>query len=325
MENTILEVKDLKKYFPVAKGTFSKANEFIKAVDGVNFSIAEGETFGLIGESGCGKTTVGKLVTRLHTADSGQILFNGQDITKLNRKEMLPIYKDMQIIFQDPYGSLNPRMTVETLVSEPMIRNKVAERKNVRDEVVGLLNMVGLSSEDLSKYPHEFSGGQRQRIVVARALSVKPKLLICDEPVSALDVSVQAQVLNLLKDIQEKLNISYLFIAHGMPVVRHISDRVGIMYMGKLVEIADAESVFESAVHPYTKALMSAVPIADPERKKERIVLNGEIPSPINLPSGCRFHTRCLHCTKQCIEKEPELQEIQPGHFVACFNWDKNN
>lgn len=318
MEKLLLEVKNLKKYFPVKKSLIKRDVEYVKAVDDVSFQIHEGETFGLIGESGCGKTTVGKLVMRLYNSIDGQILFNGQDITHLKRSEMMPVRRNIQMVFQDPYGSLNPRMTVEELVWEPMLCHKIVTRQYARDEVASLLEMVGLSCEDMNKYPHEFSGGQRQRIVIARALSLRPKLLICDEPVSALDVSVQAQVLNLLDDIQQKLGIAYLFVAHGMPVIKHISDRIGIMYMGKLVEIADANTVFESAMHPYTKALMSAVPIPDPDKKKNRIMLNGEIPSPICLPTGCRFRTRCAHCMDVCAQIEPELRETASGHFLAC-------
>lgn len=323
MNRVLLDVQELKKYFPIRHGIFSRNKGYVKAVDNVSFQIHEGETFALIGESGCGKTTVGKLVMRLLEPTAGSIVFDGRDITHLKRKEMMDIRRKMQIIFQDPYGSLNPRMTVEELVREPMLHHQMIKHQDARAEVIRLLSMVGLSADDLSKYPHEFSGGQRQRIVIARALSLKPHLLICDEPVSALDVSVQAQVLNLLDDIQKELGIAYLFIAHGMPVIKHISDRVGIMYLGKLVEVADVDSVFGSALHPYTKALMSAVPIPDPDAPKHHVALRGEIPSPIDLPSGCRFHSRCPQCMEKCVHEEPRMLELKPGHFIACHLYNE--
>ena len=323
MSRMLLDVQNLKKHFPIKNGIFSRTKGYVKAVDGVSFQIHEGETFALIGESGCGKTTVGKMVMRLLEPTEGSIVFDGRDITHLKRKEMMEVRRNVQIIFQDPYGSLNPRMTVEELVREPMLHHRMIKAQDARAQVTQLLSMVGLGADDLSKYPHEFSGGQRQRIVIARALSLKPQLLICDEPVSALDVSVQAQVLNLLDDIQKELGIAYLFIAHGMPVIKHISDRVGIMYLGKLVEVADVDSVFESALHPYTKALMSAVPIPDPDAPKHHVALKGEIPSPIDIPSGCRFHSRCPQCMARCAQEEPTMRQIRPGHFIACHLYDE--
>jgi len=314
----LLEVKNLKKYFNVTKGLFKRSVSHVKAVDGIDFAIGKGETFGLVGESGCGKTTVGKLILRLVSADDGEILFKGQDILSIPRQEMLGYRKHIQMVFQDPYGSLNPRMTVEELIREPMLKHKTIARQDARSRVAELLGMVGMNPGDMRKYPHEFSGGQRQRIVVARTLSLNPSLIVCDEPVSALDVSVQAQVLNLLDDLQNQFNISYLFIAHGMPVVKHISDRVGVMYMGKLVEVADADEIFKNCVHPYTKALMSAVPIPDPDAGHKRVILEGEVPNPINIPDGCRFHLRCSYCMERCKKEEPALKKVSPGHLLAC-------
>lgn len=324
MADVLLEVQNLKKYFPVGKRLFGRTENCVKAVDDVSFTIKTGETLGLIGESGCGKTTVGKLVMNLYSADSGKIFFEGDDITHLGKKEMMAVRQRMQMVFQDPYGSLNPRMTVRQLVQEPMLCHKILARGDSLNRTIELLEMVGLRAEDLNKYPHEFSGGQRQRIVIARALSLNPKLLICDEPVSALDVSIQAQVLNLMKEIQKKYGIAYLFVAHGMPVIRHISDRVGIMYMGRLVEVASTAQVFANTLHPYAQALISAVPVPDPTRKKKRIVLEGEVPSPIHLPSGCRFHTRCAHCMEKCRQQAPSLREYVPGHFVACHLYNED-
>lgn len=314
----LIEVKNLKKYFPVRTGAISFATQYVKAVDDISFEIGKGETFGLVGESGCGKTTVGNLILRLTSADSGQILINGKDILSLNSKDMFEHRRNMQMIFQDPYGSLNPRMTVGDLIREPILCHKLMGRKQARERVVELLEMVGMNSEDMRKYPHEFSGGQRQRIVIARALSLNPSLLVCDEPVSALDVSVQAQVLNLLSDLQKQFNISYLFIAHGMPVVKHISKRVGVMYMGKLVEVSSSSEIFENCLHPYTHALMSAVPIPEPHHKKTRVLLGGEVPSPIDVPLGCRFHPRCAYCTERCKKETPELKMVAPDHMLAC-------
>lgn len=314
----LLEVRDLKKYFPVTGGFLKKTVGWVKAVDGVDLTIGAGETFGLVGESGCGKTTVGKLVLRLIEATSGDIRFQGRNIRDLDKKELRALRKEMQIIFQDPYGSLNPRMNIGDIVAEPLRWHRLVDESQVNGRVCKLLDMVGLNGKDISKYPHEFSGGQRQRIVIARALAVQPKLIVCDEPVSALDVSVQAQILNLLKDLQEQLGMAYLFVAHGMPAVRFMSDRIGVMYLGKLVEVADGEALFEEQLHPYTKALMSAIPVADPDRVSKRTVLNGDVPSPVHLPKGCRFQTRCCCVCDRCRIEEPPLRQVRPGRLVAC-------
>jgi oligopeptide/dipeptide ABC transporter ATP-binding protein len=322
----LLEVKNLKKYFPVTRGLFKKAVQHIRAVDGVSFTIGAGETFGLVGESGCGKTTVGKLVLRLREANEGELLFDGKDIRNLIGQELLHIRRNMQIIFQDPYGSLNPRMTVADILGEPMIKHRLVRRgAECGDRVRQLLGTVGLNIKDEYKYPHEFSGGQRQRIVIARALALNPKLIVCDEPVSALDVSIQAQILNLLQELQIRYGVAYLFIAHGMAVVKHISHKVGVMYLGKLVEIADSSIIFDRCVHPYTKALMSSIPIPDPVRHRNRIILQGELPNPINPPQGCKFHPRCRHAREQCRQEEPELREISGGHFTSCHFSNKIN
>ena len=314
----LLEVRDLKKYFPVTGGFLKKTVGWVKAVDGVDLTIGAGETFGLVGESGCGKTTVGKLVLRLIEATSGDIRFQGRNIRDLDKKELRALRKEMQIIFQDPYGSLNPRMNIGDIVAEPLRWHRLVDESQVNGRVCKLLDMVGLNGKDMSIYPHEFSGGQRQRIVIARALAVQPKLIVCDEPVSALDVSVQAQILNLLKDLQEQLGMAYLFVAHGMPAVRFMSDRIGVMYLGKLVEVADGEALFEEQLHPYTKALMSAIPVADPDRVSKRTVLSGDVPSPVHLPKGCRFQTRCCCVCDRCRIEEPPLRQVRPGRLVAC-------
>lgn len=319
----LLRVNDLKKYFPVTKGILKREVASVKAVDGVSFVIHAGETFGLVGESGCGKTTVGKMVLRLLDATDGEILFDGRDLRKLSKSEMREMRKEIQIIFQDPYGSLNPRMTVYEIIAEPIKKHKLASGEEVTKRVVDLLNRVGLNEREMRKYPHEFSGGQRQRICIARALAVNPRLIVCDEPVSALDVSVQSQILNLLKDLQRDLGVAYLFIAHGMPVVRHMSDRVGVMYLGKLVEVADCNELFSDPLHPYSKALISAIPVADPDHKPQRIVLEGDVPNPINLNPGCRFYSRCPSACERCKVDPPQLREVHPGHYVACHFAEK--
>jgi oligopeptide/dipeptide ABC transporter ATP-binding protein len=314
----LLEVRHLKKYFPIRKGLLKKTIGYIKAVDDVSFEVARGETFGLVGESGCGKTTVGKTVLRLLEATDGEVLLEGEDICKLNKEELRKKRRDMQIVFQDPYGSLNPRMTIEAIIAEPIKEHKLASGAEVTEQVEQLMHDVGLNTKEMKKYPHEFSGGQRQRVAIARALAVSPKLIVCDEPVSALDVSIQAQILNLLHDIQEKKGVAYLFIAHGMPAVKFMSHNVGVMYMGQLVEVAPAKKLFAKQLHPYSIALISAVPIANPEKKSNRIILNGEIPDLRSLPSGCRFSTRCSYACERCVNETPQLQEVLPEHFVAC-------
>lgn len=318
LTDSLLEVVDLKKHFPIYGGVFSRIVGYVYAVDGVSFKVKKGETFGLVGESGCGKTTAGRVILRLTPATSGKVLFDGQDVFALSPGQMRRLRREMQIIFQDPYASLNPRMTVGEIVGEPLEIHGVARGKAKHERVQDLLNVVGLQPSDARRYPHEFSGGQRQRIGIARALALQPKLIICDEPVSALDVSIQSQILNLLDDLQDQFGLTYVFIAHGLHVIKHVSDRVGVMYLGKLVEVAQADELFDSPYHPYTEALLSAIPVPNPEIRKERIVLEGDVPSPINPPSGCRFHTRCRYAQDICREQEPPLREIGGGRTVAC-------
>jgi oligopeptide transport system ATP-binding protein len=322
----LIEVVDLFKYFPVTHGVFSRHVADVKAVDGVSFGINRGETLGLVGESGSGKTTLGRCVLRLLEPTGGNVVFAGQDITHIKRQPMRSLRKQMQIIFQDPYASLNPRMTVGDIVAEPLIIHRLARGKEVDARVHELLRTVGLSPYHANRYPHEFSGGQRQRIGVARALAVNPKFIVADEPVSALDVSIQAQVVNLLQDLQDQLELTYLFIAHDLSVVRHISDRVAVMYVGKIVEIADRDALYNRPLHPYTQSLLSAIPIPDPrvELRRERIILQGDIPSPLNPPSGCRFHTRCPIAYDRCITEVPELLNYN-GHQVACHKVQELN
>ncbi|HST19998.1 MAG TPA: dipeptide ABC transporter ATP-binding protein [Blastocatellia bacterium] len=320
MNNGILvEVKKLKKHFPTGDGLFGAGGDTVKAVDDVSFTIRRGETFGLVGESGCGKSTTGRCMLRLIEPTSGEVWFDGQDLLSLDSKELRGLRREMQIIFQDPYSSLNPRMQVGEIIAEPLVIHRVGNRNKRRDRVAELLGLVGLKPEHAYRYPHEFSGGQRQRIGIARALALNPKFIVCDEPVSALDVSVQAQVVNLLQDLQERLGLTYLFISHGLSVVEHISTRVGIMYLGKLVEVASSEEIFHNPLHPYTKALLSAIPVPDPDAHRERLPLTGEIPTAISPPSGCRFRTRCPMVEPRCAENEPQLVEVSPGHFVACM------
>lgn len=316
-ENALLEIKNLSRFFTVKKGFFSTTKSIVKAVDDVSFSIKKGETLGLVGESGCGKTTTGRTIIRLFEPTSGEIYFDGKNITNV---EMKPLRKRIQMIFQDPYASLNPRMTVGDIVGEPMEIHNLEKGEDRKDKVYKLLDMVGLCKEHSSRYPHEFSGGQRQRIGIARALAVQPEVIICDEPISALDVSIQAQIVNMLEDLQKELGLTYLFIAHDLSMVKHISNRVGVMYLGKLIELADSDELYANPLHPYTQALLSAIPIADPaeSRNRKRIILEGDVPSPINPPSGCRFRTRCRYAMKKCEEVEPEFKEAAPGHFCAC-------
>jgi len=315
---TLLEVKNLKKHFPIKGGILSKTIGYVYAVDDVSFILHRGETLGLVGESGCGKSTTGRTILRLIEPTAGAIEFEGQNITELDKGDMRALRREMQIIFQDPYASLNPRMTVGSIIGEPLEIHKIAKGAEKEDQVASLLQKVGLRAEDMRKYPHEFSGGQRQRIGIARALGLNPKLIVCDEPVSALDVSIQAQVINLLGDLQEEFGLSYLFIAHNLNVVEHISNRVAVMYLGKIVELASDEALYNNPQHPYTEALLSAVPISDPTAQKKRIILEGDVPSPINPPSGCHFHTRCPYKEKICEEIEPEFKDIGGGHWVAC-------
>ncbi len=319
MAEMLLEIRNLVKHFPTTKGIiFSKQVGAVKAVDGISFFINQGETLGLVGESGCGKSTTGRLILRLIEATSGEVLFDGRNILELGREQMRGLRRDMQIVFQDPYASLNPRMTVGDIVGEPMEIHNIACGRAKDEKVQELLHVVGLASYHARRYPHEFSGGQRQRIGIARALAVNPKLIICDEPVSALDVSIQAQVINLLQALQREFGLSYLFIAHDLSVVKHISDRVAVMYLGKIVELADKHELYNNPQHPYTKALLSAVPIPDPTKKKTRIILEGDVPSPVNPPSGCRFHTRCGYAQEICSAKDPEFVNIGDHHYVAC-------
>ena len=315
----LLEVRNLRKYYPVTKGfIFQRQVGAVKAVDDLSFFIRKGETLGLVGESGCGKTTTGRVILRLQEPTQGEALFEGRDIFKLRKEELRRLRRDMQIIFQDPYSSLNPRMTVGDIIGEPLEIHNLARGKEKVRRVQELLEVVGLSPYHANRYPHEFSGGQRQRIGIARALAVNPKLIIADEPVSALDVSIQAQVLNLLEELQKEFGLTYLFIAHDLSVVKHISDRIAVMYLGKIVELAETEELFSNPQHPYTEALLSAVPIPNPEMRRERIILPGDVPSPVNPPSGCRFHTRCLYAQASCKVDEPPFVDIGGGHFLAC-------
>lgn len=328
MENKneiLIEVNNLKKYFIKNKGLIKKQLEVTKAVDDVSFFIRKGETLGLVGESGCGKSTTGRTILRLYEPTGGEILYYGKDISKLSREQMMPYRKKMQMIFQDPYASLNARMTVSDIIGEPMDIHNLASGKERQEKIYELLDTVGLNKDHAARYPHEFSGGQRQRIGIARSLAVDPEFIICDEPISALDVSIQAQVVNMLEDLQEERGLTYLFIAHDLSMVKHISDRVGVMYLGSLVEVASSKELYSNPLHPYTQALLSSIPIPDPDiaESSQRIVLEGDVPSPVNPPSGCKFRTRCRYAMDVCKEVVPVRKEMSKDHFVACHLMDK--
>jgi len=318
-ESDLLVVKGLTKFFPVRSGLLQRVSGWVKAVDNVSFAVKNGETLGMVGESGCGKTTIGRSILRLIEPTSGEVSFNGNNILKMKSRELKTIRRDMQIIFQDPYASLNPRMPVGDAVMEGLNIHNIGQPKERWEVAIEMLKKVGLEEYHARRYPHEFSGGQRQRIGIARALALQPKFIVCDEPVSALDVSIQSQVLNILKDLQGEFGLTYLFIAHNLSVVEHISDRVAVMYLGKVVELTDRNSLYREPLHPYTKALLSAIPIPHPNVKRERTILKGDVPSPLNPPSGCRFHTRCPIAVDQCSQAEPEFKEVRPGHWVACW------
>ncbi|MBX9975566.1 ABC transporter ATP-binding protein [Cytobacillus firmus] len=317
-KNIILQVDRLKQYFPVKKDSIFQPKAYVKAVDDISFELFEGETLSIVGESGCGKSTTGRAILRLDEPTDGKVLYMGKDILTLNKKDMRKLRGDLQVIFQDPFASLNPRQTVKQILNEAMAIQNVVEKSKRKERMLELLGYVGLPPESLDRYPHEFSGGQRQRIGIARALAVNPKLIICDEAVSALDVSIQAQILNLLKKLQKQFKLTFLFISHDLSVVRHISDRVMVMYLGKVVEIAEKKEMFDSPLHPYTKALLSSIPVPDPTLKRDRVILKGDVPSPIDPPGGCRFHTRCPFAVEKCKQEEPPLRELVNNHFVSC-------
>lgn len=316
--SNLLEVRNLKKYFPIKGGFFNQTVAYVKAVDDVSFYIKSGETLGIVGESGCGKSTTGRAVLRLHEPTAGEVIFDGIDIPKLDKEKLRIKRRDMQLIFQDPYSSLNPRMTVGDIIGEPLEIHENLKGTDKTGRVKELLNLVGLSPYHVRRYPHEFSGGQRQRIGIARAIALKPKFIVCDEAVSALDVSIQAQIINLFQELQEKLDLTYMFISHDLSVVKHISNRISVMYLGTMVEMAESDRLFENPVHPYTQALLSAIPIAEPDNEKQRIILEGDVPSPVNPPKGCVFHTRCKYCMDICKEEKPKFRDIGDSHYVAC-------
>lgn len=318
MSNVLLKVEDLKKYFPIRTGLFSRKTGDVKAVDGISFEVFEGETLGIVGESGCGKSTTGRVIMRLHEATDGRVTFDGVELNSLSNDAMRKVRRDIQMVFQDPYASLNPRHSIGKILEEPLIVHGIGTAAERKKKVIEFLEVVGLSAYHAKRYPHQFSGGQRQRIGIARALMTNPKLIIADEPVSALDVSIQAQVLNLMKRLQEDLKLTYIFIAHDLGVVRHISDRVGVMYLGKMVELSNSEELYENPLHPYTQALLSAVPVPDPGFERDQILLKGDIPSPADPPTGCTFHTRCPLAIELCKQQVPQFLEVKSGHYVAC-------
>lgn len=319
-KDVLLEVQNLKKWFPVRGGLLRRVKNHVKAVDGVSFFVRRGETLGLVGESGCGKSTTARTILRLEEPTEGTVIFDGKKVFEIEKEELRHLRRDMQIVFQDPYSSLNPRLTIAQIIGEPLLVHGIGTKEEREKRVRELLEIVGLASYHMRRYPHEFSGGQRQRIGIARALALNPKLIVCDEPVSALDVSIQSQILNLLEDLQAEFGLTYLFIAHNLSVVKHISDRVGVMYLGKMVELAGSDELYANPLHPYTRSLLSAIPQPNPRLKKERIILKGDVPSPINPPSGCRFHTRCPEATEICKQRDPEWRELLPDHFVACHH-----
>lgn len=326
-EQPLLEVKDLKQYFAVDKSLFGKPTKFLKAVDGVSFKLHRGKTLGIVGESGCGKTTMGRTILRLYEVTGGEIWFKGQEVSKIKNGEFNKLRPNMQMIFQDPYASLSPRLSVGEIIGEAVREHGIVPKEEYQDYILGVMRMCGLQPHYYERYPHEFSGGQRQRICIARALALKPDLVICDEPVSALDVSIQAQIINMLKELQKSLNLTYVFISHDLSVVKHISDEVGVMYLGTMVEYGSKHDIFENTLHPYTKALFSAVPVPNPHVKMNRILLKGDIPSPVNPPKGCKFHTRCEHCMEICGTVPPKYKEVEEGHFCAChlYNTPEEN
>ncbi|HLO13031.1 MAG TPA: oligopeptide/dipeptide ABC transporter ATP-binding protein [Pseudoneobacillus sp.] len=319
-QQRFIEVRNLKKYFPLKTSMFSKSKQVVKAVDDVSFHIYKGETFGLVGESGCGKSTLGRTLNRLYDPTAGEILFDGKDIANLNNKDLQPYRKRMQMIFQDPYSSLNPYMNVEEIIDEPLEIHTALSKNERREVIIDMLEKVGLKKDDLEKFPHEFSGGQRQRIGIARALAINPDFILCDEAISALDVSIQAQVINMLEDLQSAMDLTYLFVAHDLSMVRHISDRIGVMYLGKMVEISKSDELYDKPLHPYTQALLSAIPIPDPikAQNNKREIITGELPSPIEMQTGCRFRTRCPFAKPICAEVDPQLREVDGEHLVAC-------